>query len=98
MTVAELRELLEVLPDKWDDAEVCVSAGPNGLNHIDELGLDARSASVAAFPHLRPERLQRKLKLRGAVNWQQVPPDWRLTGPWPNAAGDIGIEREMVIG
>ena len=94
MKVSEPRAVLNALPDRFDNTEICVISGYNGLEHVKTIELDARRARADAFPHLRPERLERKIQIRGGSNWTHVPDQWQLVGPWPSELADVGLNEE----
>ena len=95
MTVAELRELLMLLPERFDDTEVVI-AGRSGLVHVAELEVDRTRYYRNKYPHIRPERLERKLRVVASHDpWYKVPPEWRLRGTaWPPEASTVGLREE----
>lgn len=95
MRVAELRELLETLPERFDDTEVMVYDS-RGLVHISTVELDRRKAN--RDPHnelwndVPDDRLERKLRIRGSrCLWMEQAPLWQLKGWWPKEAAEIGL-------
>lgn len=101
LTVAELRALLETLPERFDDTEVLMYT-TRGLCHIESVELDRRKGHgeflEERFGPIDPDRLRRKVRLRAMSYWQRPhlwyegAPEWRLKGWWPKEAAEIGLE------
>lgn len=97
MTIAELRELLETLPERFDETEVMVYNG-RGLAHISSIELDRQKATRdpqnELWNDVPDDRLERKLRIRGSYRflWHDPAPHWQLRGWWPDEAAEIGIE------
>lgn len=89
MTVAELRALLDTLPERFDGTEVMVYGSP-GLYHVDYVDLDRRRMKR---DDISDTRLERKLRIMPSrVLWFDRAPKWRLLGWWPAEAADVGQE------
>lgn len=82
MNVAQLRKILEHLPD---DLPVVVASGPAGAQHIGEVGRSPRSRT-ATLPDGR--RWPPTVFLRGATGiWYGPEPPFELHGRFRRAAG-----------
>jgi len=85
--------VLSTLTPKLRQMEV-VFEGSYAVCHIGALEIPRRKTGTNHYPHLRPERLERKLRLKRGSPWYHIPDEWRLVGPWPEEAAEIGIEME----
>lgn len=97
MRIKELRALLNLLPERFDDIEVCVTAA-QGLHHVGKAHLEPQRAQrhwFGGLGDLPADRLNRKLVIEGSGGvWYERPTQWTLSGWWPKGAENVGIPFE----